>query len=116
MSSSPLRYSLFAFALATLVSNAAQANTFPIFSKDGKQATIFLQGSPSDPDAQRLFDLLTVPPQDEQGKMTKKVKFTNSDSIDALSVVCAFSKLIPGNGSCFKLLDQQLRTLSSEFA
>jgi hypothetical protein len=94
------------FGAAMLLSQTAGANTFPIFAQGGKQATVVIQGSPSDLDAQRLFDLLVVPAQEEQGKLTKKVKFIGADGIDAFSIVCAFSKVIPGNGSCIVVMKQ----------
>ncbi|MGZ3693374.1 MAG: hypothetical protein ACXWQO_04160 [Bdellovibrionota bacterium] len=86
--------------VALLFSLTAQAGIYPIFSKEGNQATLMLSGIGHDPDAEHLFETLAAGQEDEQGKFTKKVKYTDPAGIQAFSVVCVFSKLVPGNGSC----------------
>jgi hypothetical protein len=85
--------------VALLFSLTAKAGIYPIFSKND-QATLMISGIGHDPDAEHLFNTLAASPDDEQGKFTKKVKYTDPAGIQAFSVVCVFSKLVPGNGSC----------------
>lgn len=84
--------------------NMAKATTFAIFGKDGQKASIMVNGRPGDADAIRIFDLLSAEPQEIQGKITKRTSFTGTDGVKCFDVICAFSKLIPENGSCFVVL------------
>ena len=84
--------------------STAQARTSVIFKKDGATATVWLNGLPGDPDAPALFETLAAPPQEEMGKLTKKVAFVDRDGARAFEVVCAFSKIVTTTGSCFIVL------------
>jgi hypothetical protein len=88
--------------LALFLSIRAEAGIYPIFKVD--QATLMITGLGHDIDAQHLFETLAAGSQDEQGKWTKKVKFTDKSGLQVFSVVCVFSKLVEGNGSCTVVL------------
>jgi hypothetical protein len=91
-------------ALAQIIAVHAEAAVYPIFNQAQNQATFMMAGLTGDADAQAMFDALAMSQQDEQGKWTKKVKYTDRNGTQALSVVCVFSKLVPGNGSCTLVL------------
>jgi hypothetical protein len=59
---------------------------------------------PGDPDASSFYNLLAGPPVEQQGKWTKKASFTGADGVKAFDIVCAYSKMIPDNGSCILIL------------
>lgn len=86
--------------LALLFPFTASATIFPIFNKNGNQATLMITGLAANPEGLRLFETLAAGQQDEQGKFTKKVKFVDKNGVQAFSVVCVFSKLVQNNGTC----------------
>jgi hypothetical protein len=94
---------VFSFSVA-LSTSQALAGTHPIFSRDGKQGTVLLQGMPGDPDASSFYNLLAGAPVEQQGKWTKKATFTGADGVKSFDIVCAYSKMIPDNGSCILIL------------
>jgi hypothetical protein len=94
---------LFAFSAAFSTSQAF-AGTNPIFSRDGKKGTVLIRGMPGDTDASSFYNLLAGPPVEQQGKWTKKASFTGADGVRSFDVVCAYSKMIPDNGSCILVL------------
>jgi hypothetical protein len=85
---------------AVLFSSHAGASTQGLFSSDGKKLTVLLAAVTTNPDAIQLFDVMNVPIEDAQGKRTKKILFTDSDGVKALSILCVFSKIVPNLGSC----------------
>lgn len=91
-------------ALAQFLATHAQAAVYPIFNQSQNQATFMMAGLTGDADATVLFAALAMGSQDEQGKLTKKVKYTDASGTQAFSVVCVFSKLVPGEGSCTMVL------------
>lgn len=93
--------------IAALLSLSFQANarTQPIFSADGSKATVMILGGAGDNDAKKLFDTLTVPQEDFNGKWSKKMAFDSATTGQRiLSIVCVFSKIIADNGSCTLVL------------
>lgn len=91
-------------ALAQFLVIQAQAAVYPIFNQKENQATFMMAGLSGDADASALFAALAVGSEEEQGKLTKKVKYVDANGIQAFSVVCVFSKLVPGKGSCTMVL------------
>ncbi|MGE3263264.1 MAG: hypothetical protein AB7K68_15900 [Bacteriovoracia bacterium] len=90
---------------AVFASLAAEAGIYPIFNREGNQATLMLSGiGGGDSDTQRLFEILAVGQQDEQGKWTKKAAFVDKQGVKAFSVVCVFSKIVHGSGTCTVVL------------
>ena len=82
------------------------ANTQILFGKDGLKATVPLIAMGGDTDAPRLYDLIQMQPQLEQGKWTKKVAFTDPSGLKIMSIVCVFSTQIQNNGSCVMVINK----------
>ena len=95
---------LISLCLYAISTSQALAATNPIFSRDGKQGTVLIRGMPGDTDASSFYNLLAAPPVEEQGKWTKKASFTGADGVRSFDIVCAYSKMIPDNGSCILVL------------
>jgi hypothetical protein len=83
---------------------SVSAQTQIIFSKDGSKVSILMMALTKNPDAMALNDALHVKTEEMNGKITKKFKFKDADGIEALSLVCAFSKLVSTTGSCVTVL------------
>jgi hypothetical protein len=75
-----------------------------IFKTDGTTATVMLQSRPGDLDAATFYDAVNLPPEDINGKWTKKFTFADAAGNKILDVVCAFSKLIKDTGTCVLIL------------
>ena len=88
------------FAALFLFSNSALSSTQVIFEKNGTKALVLLSGGVQDTESRRLYDLLTVPEVEMNGKLTKTLTFTNSRGERALQVSCVFSKFSTNNGRC----------------
>ena len=84
----------------------AGANTQIIFGKDGQKVTVPLLTFGNDNDARRLYDLIAMAPELEQGKWTKKVAFSDSSGNRLMSLVCVFSTQVQYNGSCVLVVNQ----------
>ena len=80
--------------MMALASGVCTANTFPIFANDGSKATVMVIGSPQDHEAWRLYETLTVPAQDMNGKWTKVYLFDDAAGNRVFSVSCVFSKML----------------------
>ncbi|MGZ3653805.1 MAG: hypothetical protein ACXVCZ_21835, partial [Bdellovibrionota bacterium] len=88
-------------ALTTLLfGGSAQAITTPIYKQDGSQATILLAGMPGDSDPSGFYNALTVPPEDFQGKWSKRFSLHAADGSPAFDIACVFSKMIVNSGTC----------------
>jgi hypothetical protein len=86
-------------ALLFLV-QAAAADTQLLFAKDGSKATVLFLALSTNPDAVQLYQTLTAPEQDMNGKRTKKFQFHDDQGVDAVDTVCAFSRIVASTGSC----------------
>lgn len=71
-----------------------------IFARDGSKVTVLMMAMTTNPDAIALNDALNVPVEEINGKWTKKISFMDDQGVVALDIVCAFSKLAGGTGSC----------------
>ena len=78
----------------------AHAQTQILFSKDGSKVTVLMIALSKNPDAVSLYNTLNVPPEEMNGKLTKKILFKDADGVQAFDIVCAFSKLVADTGSC----------------
>ena len=88
-------------AIFTLFLGArAEALTTPIFSQDGKMATILLAGMPGDIDPSGFYNALKVAPEDFQGKWSKRLALPAPDGSKGFDIACVFSKLIQNSGTC----------------
>jgi hypothetical protein len=72
-----------------------------MFAKDGSKATVLMLAMSSNPDAVAFNDVLNLQVEDQSGKATKKLNFTDAAGNNPLDLACAFSKIVPGTGSCF---------------
>lgn len=83
---------------------AAQAGVMPLFSHDGKTATLLLMGQPGDADPAGLYHALKMEPVDFQGKWSKRLAVAAPDGGKAFDIACVFSKAIPNSGTCTVIL------------
>lgn len=89
------------FALIFSFARVGHAQTQVMFSKDQSKATVLMLAMSSNPDAVAFNKALSLPVQDQNGKATKQLKFMDSSGKNPLDLACAFSKMVPGTGSCF---------------
>src|SRR5580698_778653 len=87
-----------------LFSVFAHADTSVIFDKDGSKATIMMLAFNTNPDATAFYQVLTVAPQNINGKNAKSVDFKTSDGQPAIDIQCVFSQIVQGEGSCITVL------------
>jgi hypothetical protein len=78
--------------------------TNPLFSQDGKTATILLAGLPGDPDPVGLWNALAAPPENFQGKLAKRFELLGPGGTKAFDVDCVFSAMFQNNGTCTVIL------------
>lgn len=76
----------------------ARSNVF--FNKDGKMATVILSGLPGDKDPAGFYHALQIPPEDFQGKWSKRLSLPAADGAKGFDVACVFSKVIENSGNC----------------
>jgi len=96
-----MRNGMILAALAALLfGSSAHALTTPFYKEDGSQASILLAGMPGDPDPSGLYNALTAPPEDFQGKWSKRLALSAANGSPALDVDCVFSKMILNSGTC----------------
>lgn len=82
----------------------APAQTQIVFARDGSKVSLLMIALSKNPDAVSLYNALNVPPEEANGKLTKKILFTDQDGVNAFDIVCAFSKIAPDTGSCVTVL------------
>ncbi len=98
-----MKYALITLAAAFTLS--AHASTQPIFAADGSKASVFISGlSASDEDAKGLFDALSAPAQDINGKLSKRFNF-DKNGARPLSVTCVMSKVVMTSGTCTVIIN-----------
>jgi hypothetical protein len=90
--------------LMLLVSLSAQAGVLPMFSQDGKTLNLLMAGVPSNPDAVGLWNAIKAPPEDFQGKWSKRVEQLALDGGKGFDIACVFSKMIMNTGTCTVIL------------
>ena len=84
---------------------AAEANTQVIFNREGNQATVMLMGMPGDSDPVGFWEALKIPPEDFQGKLSKRLAVPAGPSgVRSFDAACVFSKVIGNSGTCTLIL------------
>ena len=89
-----MKYILFAILGLAL---QAHATTAPIFGND--KATVFVNGM-TDDDAHNLYDAMSTPPQEINGKLSKHFNFDSPDGQHTFSLTCVQSKLMANSATC----------------
>lgn len=77
------------------------AGTQVMFAKNGSKATVLMLAATTNPDAVGFNDKLALPDEDANGKLTRKFAFNDDGGANTIDLACAFSKVVPGTGSCF---------------
>jgi hypothetical protein len=87
-------------ALVFAFSFSAFATTNSIIAKGETKGTVLIIGSPTDHEAWRFYETLTVEVKELNGKYTKVFNYLNAAGEKVLSASCVFSKMFKENGTC----------------
>lgn len=89
-----MRYLIFALFAGSI---NAYATTMPMWGND--KVSIIVNGM-TDDDAHNLYDAMSTPPKEINGKLSKTFNFDSIDGQKTLSLTCVQSKLMANSATC----------------